>query len=244
MEALSRSIKSGPGKSRRQAKFSRLWHQKMASFYGPDNCIDRISVLDCQLVAYPNKLLFGTCYQLNTLYSVLPTDSSFMINNSELDYFLQLLLDFGNKTAANSQQNLEFPFVESDSKVLITTQDSYLFTFVSPNNSQYSFENDSQFKLLISAFIDLSLLTYSYSGVVNYYLYKFLNTSDSTDYSDLTDDKVLTLFNKINATVDYYMFLRIIQRHKNTLFRLKQLQTLLLDTVVMSEEIDDETNLT
>lgn len=197
----------------------------MALYYSENIPIDRICVLNCQLVAFPNKLLFGKCFVLNNFDTVLPPDSSFTIYNVELEYFLSLLIKFGDSSMKNSDKRL-FEFQEPGCKVMITS-DNQLLNFITPNEYTYCFENNDDFKVFLSAVLDLALLTYCYSGIVNFNLKKFLNISELCDYSDLSDKRVLELLNIIKPQLDYYMFLCIVQRHNNTLYLLKQLQTAL-----------------
>ena len=213
----------------------------MAQFYSENISIDRICVLNCQLVAYPNKLMFGKCLVSNNFDTVLPSDSSFTIYNVELECFLSLLIKFG-ASPKNDVEEL-FNFQEPGCKVTITSdEDINLLHFVTPNEHTYCFENNNDFKIFVSAVIDLALLTYCYSGIVNYNLTKFLNLSELCDYSDLSDEKVFELLNIIKPKLDYYMFLCIVQRHKNTLYLLKQLQASLQSVDLETSELSNITS--
>lgn len=199
----------------------------MSIYYTKDNFIDRICVLDCQLVAYPNLLLFGQCHQLNNFNSVMPEDNSFSIYNSELEYFLTVLLNYSDMSLKNdSADTKSFEFQHSHSKILITTDpESYLIIFVAPNGFEYSFKNDEHFKLVLNGVIDLALLTYNYSGIVNHYLSKFLNITNFEDLNTLTEEKTFLILSEINPPLDYYMFFRVIYRHQKVLCIMKKLQS-------------------
>ena len=201
----------------------------MALFWSENTCIDRISVLNCQLVAYPNKLSFGQCYQFNDFHNLLPLDSSFTVLNSELEEFLSLL----HETSIESEKTIELEY--TDCKVTITPANSVIL--VCPNGQDYVLQTKDEVKIFVNAVIDLALLTYCYTGIINHYLSKFLNTSQLSDYNNLSDQQVFQLFDNIKVTIDYYMFLRVVQRHKKILHLLKKLQLSVLTDTTTPEPI-------
>jgi len=195
----------------------------MSLFCDETVAIDRISILNYQLCAYPNKLVFGECLVLSNLQNTLPVANSFTVLNAELDKFLLALDSFIEICELNDEIRIVFQYTDCAIKLSRSEQCNY-FTLISSGGHEYEFEKNQDFITLLSAVIELSILTYCYSGVVNYNLNKFLLTSDLADYDNLTEDTVFGILNKIEQfNQDYYLFLRLVERHKIVLYRLKKL---------------------
>jgi len=195
----------------------------MSQFCDSTIAIDRICIQNFQICAYPNKLVFGECLVLSNLQTILPVDNSFTILNVDLDKFLTTLVYFSEVAEINEEITVTFQYTDSTIKLSSSEQCNYL-SLISNSNREYRFKNDQDFKSLVSAVIDLSILTYCYTGVVNYNLNKFLIESDLLDYDNLTEDTVFAILNKIKPfNQDYYVFLPLVERHKIELYRLKKL---------------------
>lgn len=211
--------------------------------YDENTAIDRITVLGCQLAAFPQELKFGKCL-------VTPYTSVYFVPNQTLTIpekhfvrfgdilstcyqrFITHFKDRHDKTSDQDQETEEetLSWTIGNGKIELNIRNNMIRFLIECELSVNLFHNELLFRQLVVAFTTLVVKCYCYSPLINKNILLFVKNVEKHELEKVTEtdsESCESLIHKSipQASIDYLVLTEIILRHKKLLILINELNS-------------------